>query len=149
MKKIKNRLWSITTAMVVAGATVSSCTSPSKKVENATEKVYEAEKELDEANKAYLEDMADYRLKMDKRIRANNQSVAEFNARIANEKMEQRLEHKEKIAELDKKNADMKKKMDDYKAEGKEQWENFKAEFDRDMEELGKSFKDLTVKNVK
>ena len=39
--------------------------------------------------------------------------------------------------------------MDEYKAEGKEQWEEFKAEFSRDMDELGKAFKDLTVKNEK
>ena len=43
----------------------------------------------------------------------------------------------------------MKKKMDDYKAEGKDKWNEFKIEFNRDMEEIGKAFKDLTVKNVR
>jgi hypothetical protein len=41
----------------------------------------------------------------------------------------------------------MKKRMDDYKADGKENWIKFKDEFNRDMQELGKSFKDFTVKN--
>ncbi len=40
-------------------------------------------------------------------------------------------------------------KMNDYKANGKENWEIFKKEFNHDMDELGKAFKDLTVKNVK
>ena len=39
--------------------------------------------------------------------------------------------------------------MDEYKADGKENWEKFKAEFNHDMDGLGSAFKDLTVKNVK
>ena len=39
--------------------------------------------------------------------------------------------------------------MDDYKADGKDKWETFKAEFSHDMDELGHAFKGLTVKNVK
>ena len=39
-------------------------------------------------------------------------------------------------------------KMDNYKEEGKEKWEVFKVEFNNDMDNLGKTFKDLTVKNV-
>ncbi len=39
--------------------------------------------------------------------------------------------------------------MNDYKAEGKEKWEIFKAEFSHDMDGIGKTFKDVTVKNVK
>lgn len=39
--------------------------------------------------------------------------------------------------------------MDEYKADSKEQWDAFKAEFNRDMDELGIALKDLTVKNNK
>jgi hypothetical protein len=39
--------------------------------------------------------------------------------------------------------------MEDYKVDTKEQWESFKTEFSHDMDEMGKAFKDLTVKNVK
>ena len=39
--------------------------------------------------------------------------------------------------------------MDDYKAISKEEWETFKAEFNHDMEELGKAFGDLGNNNVK
>ena len=40
----------------------------------------------------------------------------------------------------------MKKRMDDYKADGKDKWEIFKAEFSHDMDDLGKSIKDFTAK---
>jgi hypothetical protein len=41
----------------------------------------------------------------------------------------------------------MKKRMDDYKADSRESWVQFKDQFSRDMEELGKAFKDFTIKN--
>lgn len=48
-----------------------------------------------------------------------------------------------KIAELEQKNSDIKKRMDDYKAKDKENWAAFKIEFSHDMDELGNSFSDF------
>ena len=38
----------------------------------------------------------------------------------------------------------MKRKLDNYKADRKDDWENFKSEFNSDMDQLGNSLKDLT-----
>lgn len=45
-----------------------------------------------------------------------------------------------KITVLEQKNSDLKKKLDDYKVEDKEQWEKFKVEFSKDMNDLGTAF---------
>jgi hypothetical protein len=71
--------------------------------------------------------------------------MAEFEKRIATEKKDAKTDYKKKIAELEKKNTDMKKRMDDYKAKGKEEWEFFKTDFNKSMDELGQSVKDLTA----
>ena len=55
--------------------------------------------------------------------------------------MRQRLKHLTKKI--------LKKKLDDYKATGKEDWESFKKEFNHDMDELGKAFKNFSINNVK
>ncbi len=101
------------------------------------------------ANDDYMTDVESYRKETTDRITANEQSIKEFNARIANEKREAKAAYQKKIASLEKKNRDMKMKMDNYKGEGKENWEKFKTEFNHDMDELGKAFRDLTVNNVK
>ena len=134
---------------LLSAAILTSCNSPAKKVENAQENVTEAKEDLAEANKEYREDMEKYRQETAEKIDANNKSLAEFNDRIKSQKMAAQADYKKKIAELEQKNTDMKKRMDEYNADGKENWENFKTEFNRDMEELGKAFKDLTVKNIK
>ena len=51
---------------------------------------------------------------------------------------------KKKLADLERENTDMKKQMDDYKSDGKDKWETFKAGFNKSMDDLGESLKDLT-----
>ncbi|HWY37823.1 MAG TPA: peptidase M23 [Bacteroidia bacterium] len=133
----------------VTGFVITSCNTPVEKIEKAEDHITEAKTELKKAETDYITDMQNFRKESDEKIAANEKSIRQFNERISKEKKEAKAEYKKKIAELEKKNSDMKKKMDDYKAEGKESWEKFKAEFNHDMEELGKAFKDLTVKNVK
>lgn len=72
--------------------------------------------------------------------------MAEFNARISNEKQEAKAEYELKIAELDEKNSDMKKKMEEFHAGNKANWETFKASFDKDMTDLNLAFTELTRK---
>jgi predicted small secreted protein len=134
---------------LMTAATLTSCNSPAKKVEEAQNDVNEANKDLAKANEAYLADIESYRKETAEKIAANDRSIAEFNSRIKEQKREAAADYKMKIAKLEQKNSDMKKHLDDYKAEGKENWQKFKTEFNHDMEERGKAFKDLTVKNVK
>ncbi len=146
---MKKSILVLATAILVSGSIFTSCNTPAEKVENAQDKVIEANEDLTKANEEYLEDIEKYRRETAAKIDANNQSIAEFKARKENEKKEARAEYKEKIAELEQKNTDMKKKLDDYQAEGKDNWDKFKVEFNRDMDELGQSFKDFSVKNTK
>lgn len=131
----------------LAGALIISCDSPAQRVEAAETNVAEAKDDLAQAKQEYLEDVENYRLQTAKKIEANNQKIADFNVKIEKEKAEAKAEYKIKVAELEQKNRDMKKKLDDYKAEGKDQWYTFKAEFNRDMEQLGNALENLTVKN--
>lgn len=134
---------------LLANIVLSSCSSSAEKVEQAQEKVAAANQSLDKANADYVADVEKYRRETAAIIATNNESIAAFNARIESEKMEARADYQKKIATLEQKNTDLKKRLDDYKAEGKNSWEQFKIEFSRDLDELGNAFRDLTVKNVK
>jgi hypothetical protein len=146
---MKKSILALAALTFMAASTLTSCNSPAKKVEEAQNDVKEANKDLAKANEEYLADIESYRKETADKIAANDRSIAEFNARIKEQKREAAADYKLKIAKLEEKNSDMKKHLDEYKAEGKENWEKFKTEFNHDMEELGKAFKDLTVKNVK
>ncbi len=127
----------------------SSCSTPAEKVDDAAENVMEAQEDLDDANEDYKEEMKDYRETTANQIAANEKSIEEFNARIANQKKEAKVEYEAKIAELDSQNTDLKKRMDDFQADGKTSWETFKAEFGKDMDALGEAFRDFTIEDEK
>lgn len=133
----------------VAGVVLTSCNTPAQKVENAEDNVAQAHDALDKANKEYEADMESYRMETADKIAINQKNIADFKARIEHEKKDAQAAYRKKVAALEQKNSDLKMKLDNYKAEGKENWRKFKIEFNRDMEELGIAFKDLTVKNVK
>ena len=142
--KMKKTILILTAFTFITGTILTGCDTPAQKVENAQNDVTEANKNLDKANEEYLGDIDNYRKETDGKIAANDKSIAEFKSRIESKKQDAREEYKQKVAKLEQKNSDMKKKMDDYKAEGKDKWEAFKVEFSHGMDELGKSFKDLT-----
>ena len=146
---MKKSIFIFSSCLLLSVTIFTSCSTPAEKVEKAENNVVQANNELDTANKVYLADVASFKKENEEKIEANNKSIAEFNQRIADQKATAKADYKIKIAELEKKNTDMKKKMDDYKEDGKDNWTKFKAEFSHDMDELGKAFKNLTVKNVK
>ena len=153
---MKNTFLALTVAVFMAGTMFTGCQSSATKVENAEDKLQEAEGEVLDAkldlNRAINDSVTEYqkfKKEAEEKIIAQEKSIAEFKARIAKEKMENRAKYEKKLAELEQKNSDMKKKLDDYKDEGQSKWEKFKTEFNSDMDKLGKAFKDLTVNNDK
>lgn len=145
----KKYFLAITALAFITGASLTSCSTPAEKVENAESNVETANTELNKANEDYLADVEKYKKETAERTASNDKIIADLNLRSENEKNDIKEEYKKKIAALEEKNREMKKKMDEYKAESKDNWEEFKAEFNRDMDELGQAFEDLTVKNNK
>jgi hypothetical protein len=139
----------ITAVLFATSLVATGCNTPAEKVEHAQENVTEANNDLNKANEAYLADVETYRIETTNKINSNNQSIIDFNARIDGQKKEAKADYRKKVAELETKNSDMKKRMEDYKADSKENWESFKTEFNHDMDELGNAFRDLTIDNKK
>ncbi len=98
------------------------------------------------ASEAREKEMAEYQEINKAKIEANEKSLAEFNLRIKNEKLEAKAEYEKKIAELNAQNSDMKKKMEEFHAGNKANWETFKASFDKDMDNLNIAFSELMKK---
>lgn len=146
---MKNSILNVAAIALITSAVVIGCNTPAQKVENAQKNVTVAEQDLNKANQEYLADLQKYREEAAIKIATNNKSIAEFNARMDNQKAGAKADYKKQIDAIEQKNSDLKKKLDEYKAGSKEQWEKFKAEFSRDMDDLGIAFKNLTTTNNK
>lgn len=142
---MKKTIFILAITAFMAGTIFTSCQSSAKKVANAQDDVIKANEELNKANQEYLEDIKSYRKITAENIVANENNIAEFKARIEKDKKTAKSDYQKKIALLEQKNSDMKKKMDDYTDQGKENWEIFKAEFNNEMDEMAKALKDMQL----
>lgn len=153
---MKKLLFSLSAAVLFVAATLlTSCQSPEKKVENATEKVAEAKQELTDAQKtAQMEaqkasDAAEWqkvKAEWNLKVKENEKEVADLKVKMKKEGKKMDAAYKEKVDMLEKKSTALKNRIADYDKSPSE-WESFKREFTHDMDEFGKAFKDLTVDN--
>lgn len=145
---MKKNVIKLFATLFIVTAILASCNTPAGKVKDAKENVNQAEEDLDKANQEYLAEMQNYRDATSGKITENEKMIADFRVKIQNEKKVVKADYELKIADLEQKNRNLKQKMDDYKATSKVEWEEFKAEFNHDMDELGKAFQSLVVNNV-
>ena len=142
------------TILVVAASTMmsalifSSC-NDSQRVENSQERVTDAQQDLTRAQDEYRNDVDTYRRDINAQIDANERMIDELKEQKRYKEGSDKDAYRMRIEELKQKNRDLRKRLNDYQVTGKDDWERFKAEFNRDMDELGQAFKDLGKDNVK
>ena len=148
---MKNSIVTLAALTFTTMAIITGCKTSSDKVENAKAEIIEANKDLVKANedlvkvnKEYLADIENYKKITSDRMAANDKRIMDFNERISKKKKKAAEQYRKKVNALDIKHSDMKKKIADYKANGKQNWEIFKTEFNQGMDELDIAFKDLT-----
>lgn len=146
---MKNSILTIVTAGTILTAIVTGCNSPSTKVENAKQDLKEAKQELSQEQKDSVADFTAFRKESEDRIAGNEITIAAFKERMLTDKKQTKKADQKVIDELEQRNINMRKKMEEYRYEGKDNWETFKKEFNHDMDDLGQSLKNLTIKNTK
>jgi outer membrane murein-binding lipoprotein Lpp len=144
---MKTSIHLLVTILVVSGMFITSCKSPAEKEVTSESEMVEAQEALEQERKALQQEVDAYRESLNERIAANEQNIREYQSKIASQKSDTRLAYEKKIAELNTRNENLRLKMSDFQSESKQDWEAFKNELDRDMEELGNAFKDFTIKN--
>jgi len=137
----------VLSTVILTGMLIISCNSPADKLENAENKMDDASQKLEEETQNYLMEVEAFKKSTEAQIAANEKSIIELNAKAANQKPSTKAEYELKIAELNKKNSDMKLKLAGFDTRNQSEWAQFKRDFNRDMDELGQAFKNLAEKN--
>ena len=134
--------------MLMSGTILVGCLSSDEKVEAARNNVNDANKEVQIANQELSQAKQDsillFRQEAAERISMNKKSIADFKLKISKENKIQKAKNEKRLAELEKRNNLLEKSLADYKDDEKTKWSEFKIEFNNDLDELGKAFKNLT-----
>jgi predicted RNase H-like nuclease (RuvC/YqgF family) len=145
---MRKTIYALATAVYFTGTMLTGCQSSA---ENAVyeennkqaekENILAAKQDLFQAHQDSITEYQKFRLEYDERIIANEKTLADYKARIANENKENRAPHEKRLALLEQKNNDLKQKLSNYYEDGENAWGSFKSEFSQEMDELGKSLK--------
>lgn len=150
---MKKTIFNITLVLLMVGAMLTSCQSSTNKVKDAKENMKDAEDDMVEAkqelDQAINDSIKQFKRESELKISAFEKSIIDFKAKIASGQEETKAVYEKKLDSLEQRKNELKKKLEDFKEERQDNWSEFKSEFNHDMDEIGKAFKDLTVNNIK
>ena len=137
----------LTTMMTIVGLTA--IAQEDKKAKEARKDAAEAQKDLKEARTDSAADYQAFKKDAELKISDNKKKIAALKAKKAGDNKETNEKYNKKVAALEVKNTELKDKIDRCNDTKTSMWTSFKKEFNHDMEELGKAFKDISVNNEK
>jgi uncharacterized protein YPO0396 len=139
----------ILTAAAILGTTNIGCDSTTENSDKSVKNFSETEMEKSSETAQIQSDMADYRKAIDKKIEENDKRLSEFNAALVYKTGQAKDDFDKMVKSLQTKNEDLKEKSEDLKADSQESWEIFKADFNREMDDLQSAIDDFTKKHTK
>ena len=154
---MKKSIFTLAVVTFISGILMMSCKSSTKeetesqeKVQDARENVQDAKDSLVVAKKAAtVEEWKAFKEHTDSVINDNKVRIAELKLKMKKTGKAIDAKYQENIDTLEQRNKDLKVKMDTYKNDVNSDWQSFKREFNHDMDEIVRAFKDLTVDNKK
>jgi transketolase len=134
---MKSKIFALAVIGCMAGIFLAGC-------EKTSEQKFEgAKQDWKDAKADYLAEREKFKIESEEQIKANDDRIDAFQAKMEKAGTKTKAEYKIAVAELKQKNRDLKKKLEEYKDEGESKWQEFKTNFNRDMDSVGKTMKDL------
>lgn len=154
---MKKSIFTLAFIGCVAGTMLISCKPSTKEEKESQEKVQIAREGVQEAKDtlvvakqaASAEEWKAFKKEKDSIINDNNYRIAALKKEMKLQSKSINAKYQKTIADMEQKNKDLKVKTDTFKNDANSDWQAFKREFNHDMEEIGRAFKDLSVDNKK
>jgi hypothetical protein len=125
----------------IAGIFLAGCGKTSE------QKVQEDKQEVKDAKADYHADWQKFKTESEQQIKVNEDRIDSLKEKRKKADTKATVKFKKAVAELDQRNRDLKQKLEDYKDERESKWEEFKTNFNQDMDSIGKTMTDLFKDN--
>ncbi len=140
-RTMKNTIFTIAVIGCVAGIFLAGCGKTSE------QKIEGAKQDLEQAKADYQAEWQKFKTESEEQIKANEAKIDAFKEKMEKAGTKAKAKYSKAVAELEQKNKELKQKLEDYKDEGRGKWEEFKTNFKRDMDAVGKTMNDLFKDN--
>ncbi|MEI6060810.1 MAG: hypothetical protein WCR72_08880 [Bacteroidota bacterium] len=136
----------------MVSASVTSCNFSTEQkaetLEKAKANVVAASEDLDIARLDSAE-YAVYRIESEKKLRENELLIADMKDKMKSERKESWVKYEKQLDSLDMQNSRLRINVLTYRAESRVKWDLFKANFNRDLDALGKFISQMAERNMK
>jgi hypothetical protein len=134
----------------ISGALLPGCDTPAENVGDAKEDLAKAQEKLAEAREDSLKtaNWEAFKSASEDQIAINDVNIAELKSRKGPKGESMDPKYIEQVNILEARNKALKERIDFYEKYNSN-WEEFKREFNHDLEELSKTMKEITVDNKK
>ena len=105
---------------------------------------------ISEDQKEYIEKIERYeslKRETDKILAENEKTIESLKEEHKYNRKNAEMAINEKLMELENRNQDLNKRINDYTDDGIDNWESFKFEFSKDMNQMGEELKGISIKN--
>ena len=134
---MKNKIFTFAVIGCMAGIFLAGCGKKSE------QKVEEAKQELKDAKADYLAEWQKFKTESEAQIKVNEDKIDAYEEMMEKAGHKAKANYKKAVAELKQKNHELKEKLDKYEDQGENKWEEFKTNFNHDMDAIGKTISDL------
>ena len=137
---------------VVAIIYISCNNSPKAKEEDlikAKDEVVDAKADLVKSTIDSINNFNKYKQSIEKKLLENEKTIASLKQKNTSKVQSTQELYVKQLDKLEMKNSELKHKIEDYKQGPEQKWELFKVDFNRDVDDLGKSISNMAERNMK
>jgi cell division protein FtsB len=115
----------------------------------AKDEVVDAKADLAKSTKDSISDFNKYKESIEKKLVENDKVIAQLKATNSSKDKSTQALYVNQLDKLEMKNGELKHKIEDYKQGPEQKWELFQVDFNKDMDDLGKSISNMAERNMK
>ena len=143
---MKNKYFFAAVILYMAGSVFTGCNNNREKVEDAEENVKKTNRELIDSKAQHEKDLQQFKSDAEFKIDVIQKSIDELKAEIKTASSKFKAKYEKEVLALEQKNTELRKSINEYKYEGKDKWEEFKRDFNNNMDVMANAIKDIFSK---
>jgi len=140
---VKNIYLIISVILLITGSIFTGCQNNQ---DNAQENVKKANQEMIDAQAQFEKEWQQFKTETELKIDANQKKIDDFKAAMKTTTAKFKAKYENQVLTLEQKNIELKKSMNEYRYEGKDNWEKFKIDFNREVDTVVVALNEIFTK---
>ena len=130
---MRNKYFILAIFLLIAGSVFTGCENNQ---DTAKEEVEKANQDMIDAQTQFEKEWQQFKSDAELKIDANQKQIDDFKAAMKTTSAKFKAKYENQVLTLEQNNIELKKKLNDYKYSGKDNWEEFKRDFNREIDSI-------------